>query len=135
MAVTALSCGSKYVCVCVCMMRFVLAFVWECESVLQEWVCASGFEVCAWGREPAKYTMFSGWRASQKASRTTRIKSPFHQSLHLYLSIPALLRQTNPFLSSKSSFSKMLFTVFPFFLESLQLSVMAKTEEKECRNL
>lgn len=39
---------SMQACVCVRMMRFVLACVWECESVSPAGVgvCACGFEVC-----------------------------------------------------------------------------------------
>lgn len=60
-------------------------------SVMQERVRAFGSPVCLCVmQELAKYTVSSGKRARQKPS------SPFLQSLHRRLSIPALLRQTLP---------------------------------------
>lgn len=46
--------------------------------------------------EPAKYTMFPGWRACQQPRRTMQMKCPFHPSVRqlLSVSVPAPLRQS-----------------------------------------
>lgn len=92
-------------------------FVWERESR----VC-----VCV-VREPAKYSVFSGWRVSQKPSRTTQITSPFHHSLHLHLQNPGLLGQTNPFLTTV-----MLPPPRLHFLQMPLVAVSFQEKEAEC---
>lgn len=125
-------------CVCVCVMRFVLAF--------RPGVCASpscrsgrvhvGLECVRLGERRPSYTMFSGCRSCQKPSRTTQITFPLHQSPHLHLSI-----LTAPRLIQFFAYESFLVHVFisetlslPFLvIRRLQLSIVGKVEEEENR--